>query len=221
MTTCTNRAQNLWGGITFCFAFIGLTAPSNAAAPRTTDEVLAASAASDWRALDAENTLYWELPNGRVVIELAPSFAPTHVAAIKALVREGYYNHTSIIRVQDNYVAQLGSSSNTTQKDGAKKHLLPEFTASAPNEAAFARLPDGDVYAPEVGFSAGFPIAWDRDSGRAWLVHCYGMVGAARDIAADSADGTELYVAIGQPPRQLDRNATLVGRVVWGMELLS
>src|SRR3546814_8531618 len=53
------------------------------------------------------------------------------------------------------------------------------------------------------------------------MAHCYGAVGAGRGMAADSSDGTELYVVTGQSPRQLDRNITLVGRVVDGMELLS
>jgi peptidylprolyl isomerase len=57
--------------------------------------------------------------------------------------------------------------------------------------------------------------------GRAWLVHCYGMVGAGRDNDVDSGGGTELYVVIGQAPRHLDRNVTLLGRVVSGVELLS
>src|SRR3546814_19608180 len=53
------------------------------------------------------------------------------------------------------------------------------------------------------------------------MAHGYGALGAGRGMAADSSDGTELYVVDGQPPRQLDRNITLVGRVVDGMELLS
>jgi peptidylprolyl isomerase len=82
-------------------------------------------------------------------------------------------------------------------------------------------LPDKDGWAPQVGFAAGFPAARDPQAGEAWLTHCYGAVGAGRDMAADSSDGTELYVVDGQSPRQLDRNITLVGRVVDGMELLS
>jgi peptidylprolyl isomerase len=54
-----------------------------------------------------------------------------------------------------------------------------------------------------------------------WLVHGYGMVGAGRDVDPASGGGTELYVVIGQAPRHLDRNVTLLGRVVQGMELLS
>src|SRR4029077_9343656 len=57
--------------------------------------------------------------------------------------------------------------------------------------------------------------------GRAWLIHCYGMVGAGRGNDVDSGGGTELYAVIGHAPRHLDRNVTLLGRVVQGMELLS
>lgn len=51
-------------------------------------DVLAASIPGDWRPLDPENTIYLELATGRVVIELAPAFAPKHVANVKALARE-------------------------------------------------------------------------------------------------------------------------------------
>src|SRR5262249_19821074 len=78
-----------------------------------------------------------------------------------------------------------------------------------------------DVYAPQVGFSRAFPVARDPKTGKTWLVHCYGMVGAGRDAPAGSGGGKELYVGIGHAPRHLDRNVTLLGRVVQGMELLS
>jgi peptidylprolyl isomerase len=47
------------------------------------------------------------------------------------------------------------------------------------------------------------------------------MIGAGRGDTADSGSGAELYVVIGQAPRHLDRNVTLVGRVLQGMEILS
>ncbi|HTD11583.1 MAG TPA: peptidylprolyl isomerase, partial [Steroidobacteraceae bacterium] len=78
-----------------------------------------------------------------------------------------------------------------------------------------------DTYAPQTGFVEDFPAAADPATGRAWLTHCYGMVGAGRDNDVDSGGGTELYVVIGQAPRHLDRNITLLGRVVQGMELLA
>jgi peptidylprolyl isomerase len=72
-----------------------------------------------------------------------------------------------------------------------------------------------------VGFSGGFPAVRDAARGEAWLAHCYAMVGAGRDEAPDSGGGTELYAVIGHAPRHLDRNVTLLGRVVQGIEQLS
>jgi len=192
----------------------------------TMADVLAASKPSDWRALDAENTLYVELPSGRVIIELAPNFAPDHVTNVKALAREHYYDDLAVLRVQDNYVVQWGDPEaekpSTARKIQTAKRTLPgEFDRLIDPSLSFTRLPDGDVYAPEVGFIKGLPVARDPKSNKMWLVHCYGMVGAGRDTAPDSGDGTELYVVIGQAPRHLDRNVTLIGRVVQGMELLS
>jgi hypothetical protein len=78
-----------------------------------------------------------------------------------------------------------------------------------------------DGWAPVTGFVDGMPVAADPKKAQAWLAHCYGMVGAGRDMAADSSNGTELYVVIGQPARGLDLNITVVGRVLQGMQWLS
>ncbi|MDE1915670.1 MAG: peptidylprolyl isomerase [Sphingomonadales bacterium] len=55
----------------------------------------------------------------------------------------------------------------------------------------------------------------------AWPVHCYATVGVARDLSPDTGTGAELYAVIGQPPRQLDRNIAVVGRVIEGIANLS
>jgi peptidylprolyl isomerase len=197
---------------------LALAAPA-LAAPVQVGDLLAKSPASDWRAIDPENTLYMELPDGRVVIELAPAFAPNHVANIKALVRSGYFDASAIVRVQDNYVVQW-SAPETRKITAGHDTLKAEFDKPIGPEP-FVRLADPDTYAPVVGFSGDFPVARDPRSGKTWLVHCYGMVGAGRDDAADSGGGKELYAVIGQSPRNLDRNVTLVGRVVQGIEWLS
>ena len=197
--------------------------PTNAL---TIARVLADSKPSDWRPLIPENTLYLYLASGRVVIELAPDFATQHVANVKALAREHYFDGLAIIRAQDNYVVQWGDP-NAEKPDlkrkikNAKATLPAEFDRPIDARIPFTKLPDRDAYAPEVGFSHGFPVARDPQTGRMWLVHCYGMVGAGRDVPAESGGGTELYVVIGHAPRQLDRNVTLIGRVVQGIELLS
>ncbi|WP_425602205.1 peptidylprolyl isomerase [Luteimonas aquatica] len=192
--------------------------------PKTMQELLDASQASDWRTLDPARTLYLDLDAGRVIIELAPDFAPEHVANIRTLAREGYWDGLSILRSQDNYVVQWGDPAEEGQPrkplGGAKAHLPAEFDRSSKG-LAFHALPDKDGWAAQVGFSEGFPAARDAKENKAWLAHCYGAVGAGRDVAADSSNGAELYVVDGQSPRQLDRNITLVGRVVQGMELLS
>lgn len=208
-------------GSVLCTMTVGADAPSARAAPaKTMADVLAASKPSDWQSLDPENTLYMELPSGRVVIELAPRFAPHHVATIRALAREHYYDGLVIERVQDDYVAQWGDPDDRRSTGSVPRSLAAEFSRPA-DGLEFVRLPDRDTYAPETGFVDDFPAARDPATHLAWLTHCYAMVGAGRDNDADSGGGRELYVVIGQAPRQLDRNVTLLGRVVQGIELLS
>lgn len=207
-----------------CILFAALMAGSVCGA--TMGELIAKSKPADWRPLDPENTLYLELPAGRVVIELAPEFASNHVANLKALVREKYFDGLAIIRAQDNYVVQWGDP-NAEKPDLARKiktaakNLPAEFERQIDPKLEFSRLPDGDVYAPEAGHFRGFPVARDPKANKMWLIHAYGMVGAGRDNDPGSGGGTELYVVIGQAPRHLDRNVTLFGKVIQGMELLS
>ena len=193
---------------------------ASAAPALSPDELLARSPAADWRAIDPENMVYMDLPSGRVLIELAPGHAPNHAANIRALAREGYYDGAAIVRAQENYVVQWGRPEDSPRPIRTGRATLPaEFDRDRSGAPTFTPIPDSDTYASEVGFSAGFPAA--RDGQRVWLAHCYGMVGAGRDLAPDSGGGAELYVVIGQAPRHLDRNVTLVGRVLQGMELLS
>jgi len=184
-------------------------------------DILKNSSAGEWRQPDPAHTLYMDLGSGRVVIELAPQFAPLHVENIQLLVREGYFDGLAIVRVQDNYVTQWGDADGTRPLRSAKPKLAPEFTRSPADSLHFTQLTDGDVYAPQVGFVDGFPAARDPRSNTAWLVHCYGMVGAGRDNDVDTGNGAELYAVNGSPTRHIDRNAALVGRVLKGMDLLS
>jgi len=193
---------------------------------RTMQQVIEASTPADWRALDPQDTLYLDLAGGRVVIELAPGYAPLHAANLRTMAHEHYFDGLAILRVQDNFVTQWGDP-DAEDKDKARafgkasRTLAPEFERAIAKDLPFTRLPDGDVYAPEVGFSGSMPVARDPKAGKTWLAHCYGMVGAGRDNGVDTGSGAELYVVIGQEPRQLDRNIALVGRVVQGMELLA
>jgi len=194
-----------------------------ATTPTTSQEILDTSMPADWRAPAPENTLYLNLDAGRVVIELTPDFAPEHVANIRTLAHEGYWDGQTIYRVQDNYVVQFGADPGADPPHplGSAKTALPvEFERGAAG-LPFHALPDHDGWAAQTGFVNGFPAARDSRTGAAWLTHCYGMLGAGRSNAPDSSIGTELYVVIGQSPRHLDRNVSLFGRVIKGMELIS
>lgn len=195
---------------------------------RSSAEIISQSAAGDWRALDPDNTLLMELqsrPQGQLLIELAPRFAPRHASNIRALSRGGYYDGLAILRVQDNFVAQWGDPNGEDEKlakslGKAEAKLPAEF--SIPLQGLpLSRLPDVDGWAPVTGFVDGFPVGADPKQDRAWLAHCYGTVGAGRGNAIDSSNGSELYAVIGHAPRGLDLNITVVGRVLMGIELLS
>lgn len=217
------RLPTLLLAITLALPSLAADTPKGKA--RSASDIVDAAADSEWRTPDPENLLYMLLPGGVVIIELAPRFAPGHVANIRTLAREHFWDGTSIYRAQDNFVVQFGDpdaddAAKAKSLGSAKPHLPAEFHISA-QRLPFDLLPDRDGWAPEVGFVEGFPAARDPKTGRAWLAHCYGTVGAGRNNAEDSSLGAELYVVIGQSPRQLDDNITVVGRVLMGMELLS
>ena len=185
-------------------------------------QVLESAKSTDWRRPDPANTLYMQLPGGRVIIELAPRFAPLHVANIRQLVSDRYFDGLAVLRVQDNYVTQWGDPNESRVNDNAKRKLPDETVAPFGAGVPFVKLPDRDGYAPEVGWIDGFAAGVQRSpSGQTWLAHCYGVVGVGRGDWPDTGSGAELYVVIGQAPRHLDRNIVTVGRVLRGMDLLS
>jgi peptidylprolyl isomerase len=200
---------------------LGTEATAPAAKPTPTmADILAAAPASAWRPLTDDHTLYMELPAGRVIIELEPALAPHTVANIEAMARLHYYDGLAILRVQDNYVAQWGDPDGTRKLPAELQSLAPEF-AVPQGSTLFTPLADRDGYAPQAGFVDSFPAARDAQAGLAWLTHCYGAVGVGRDTDPNTGNGSELYAVIGNAPRHLDRNVTVVGRVRAGIELLA
>ena len=176
-------------------------------------EIEAAAPPAAWRSIAPENLLIMETAVGSMVIELAPDFAPAHVAAIRALVAAGRFDGGAITRVQDNYVIQWAARPAAAAPKPAG--LPAEYERSA-RGLAITALGSPDAYA-EAGFSNGWPVAQDRAAKTAWLAHCYAMVGVGRDVPPDTGDGSELYAVIGHAPRHLDRNISLVGRVIEGL----
>lgn len=201
-------------------ALIGAAQPAKK--PPTPSEIVANAPASAWMAIDPDDLLVMELKGGgQVVIQLAPEFAPVHVANIRALARADYWKGAAIYRVQDNYVAQWGNNES-------EKPFPAGVVAQPPAEyhrelkgLTIKPLGYADAYAPKAGYALGWPIGYDPAKGTANLTHCYGYVGVGRGLSPDTGTGGELYAAIGHAPRHLDRNIAVVGRVIEGIDRLS
>ncbi len=196
-------------------------APTKAPSPSPQD-VIDKAPVSAWATVSADDLVVMTLADGHVVTyQLAGAIAPVHVANIRALVRQGYFDGASILRVQDDYVVQWGRpDEDPTKPTGVVANPPAEYEFALKGaKGTFHPLPYPDAYAPKAGIFDGWPAASDGKS--AWLVHCYGMIGVARDNPPSTGDGTQLYTVIGHAPRHLDRNLAVVGRIVSGMEFLT
>ena len=188
----------------------------------TPGDIVSAAPASAWKTIPADDLLVMDLANGgRIVLQLAPAFAPVHVANIKALARGHYWDGATVYRVQDNYVAQWGlNESDKPWPAGVTQKPPAEYTR--PFKGLTVKpLGSPDAYAPGAGFSAGWPIAYNAKANWANLAHCYASVGVGRDLSPDTGTGGEIYAVIGNAPRQLDRVIAVVGRVIDGIDRLS
>ncbi|WP_037498303.1 peptidylprolyl isomerase [Sphingomonas jaspsi] len=189
---------------------------------KTPNDVVAGAPAKDWVAIPAGDLLQIELADGRkVVLQLATQFAPVHVANIKALARAGWWDGAKIYRVQDNYVVQWGNNESDKPLPAGVVAKPPAEYSRSLKGLTVVPLGFPDAYAPAVGFSGGWPMAYDLKDESANLTHCYGMVGVGRDLSPDTGTGGELYAVIGHAPRHLDRNIAVVGRVISGFEAMT
>ena len=113
--------RTLLGG---SMAAIGLTACAQQAPAQTAAPAPAA-------APDPENTLILELPSGRVTIQMLPDLAPNHVARIKTLVRQGFYDNTPFHRVIEGFMAQGGDPTGTGTGGSRLPDLAAEFSPAS------------------------------------------------------------------------------------------
>lgn len=158
------------------FALTVAAVPSSK--PVTPGDIVAAAPPTAWRSISPDDLLVMKLKNGgEIVIQLAPDFAPIHIANIRALARAHWWDKAAIYRVQDDYVVQWGKNDS--------KDPLPSGVVQEP-PAEYARSLKGlsvrplgypDDYAPGAGFANGWPVGYDPVQGTANLVHCYGYVG--------------------------------------------
>jgi peptidylprolyl isomerase len=175
---------------------------------------------SIWRPVPINNSVLLTLPHGKVVIELAPQFAPKHVAQFRQLTQQGFYNGTKFYRVIDGFVAQAGPKEGS-KKDQSVPLLTMESEWRLNAEDLYTPVQKNDLFAPQTGFKDSFAMAFQTGSSqapnRAWLTHCPGVIAMARNNEADSAS-SHFYVVVGQAPRYLDNIMTIFGRVVYGMQ---
>lgn len=177
-------------------------------------DILGETTAQDWRMIPSEETLVIELESGKVTVALSPSLAKQHVEQVKVLAREGFYNRLSFYRVIEGFVAQGGDPFSERKSRKAKKALKAEFETAG--DVVFTALPDADGFASVAGFIGSIPAGHDEKTGTFWHLHCAGAFAFGREDGRDTAS-TEFYIAL-QPQRYLDRNLSVFGRVIDGMD---
>lgn len=193
----------------------GQAAPKPAAPPLPSDAI-----AADWRPIPDDELMIITLTGNRtVVVRLAPRLAPQHVANVRKLALAHWWDASSVYRVQENWVTQWG---DVTEKKPLAVGVVasPAAEFDIPAFDAAQRLSRADAYSTMSGVTAdGWPIATDGKA--AWIPHCYGTVGVARDALPNTGSGSELFTPISGAARRLDRNYTVVGRIIEGMKYMS
>ncbi len=169
----------------------------------------------EWRTVAIENMVLLTLPQGKVVIELAPQFAPNHVEQFIRLTKSAHYDGNKFYRVIDGFVAQAGPEDGSSS-DRSVAELTLEGEWPTDENWSFTLVQKNDLFAEQTGFKDGFALGHNPSEKRAWLTHCPGVIAMARGNDADSAS-SHFYIVNGQAPRYLDRIMSIFGRVIYGM----
>lgn len=204
--------------------------------PQPGDDVIANAPAEAWRVVDPENMLIITTNGGKVYVELAPEFAPNHVARMKQLAREHFYRFTVWHRVIGDFVAQGGGMiDNPNHGADHLPGVQAEFTRGRSAADGLdiselmmrARTQRGSSAEARAGFWKGFqagtqPIAQAaiRADGQveSWLLHCHGAASAARTNDPNSFR-SQFYITTGDA-EHLNTQYTVWGRVRAGLEVI-
>ena len=194
------------------------TAPAKTAAP-------AGPSGGDWRVPDPNDVLVIDTNKGRILVEMLPEVAPKHVAQVRALAHERFYDGQRFFRVIDKFMDQTGDPQNNGQGGSSKPNLSSEFTFRRGSDLPFVMAADQTV--AEVGFIKSLPVmsqsmmlaAMTKDQKvTAWGLYCQGVMGMARDSTPDSANSQ--FFLMRYPYPSLDKNYTAWGRVIAGLEVV-
>lgn len=190
---------------------------------------------SAWRDLDPENALYIDTDYGRIIVELFPEIAPLHVAQIKALARQRFYDFITFHRVIDGFMNQTGDPKGTGTGNSDLPNIPPEFTFRRPTDMVFTMTGTEPVDAKNkngpqigVGFYKSLQIA-SQPSSQAILtidgkvaahgLHCKGVTSMARSQKEDSGN-SQFFLLRGTAP-WLNTQYSIWGTTVWGREHLT
>ncbi len=199
------------------------TAATGSAVPAATTKV--AFPAEDWRVLNPENALIFETTKGRIIVELAPEIAPGHVARVKMLAREGFYNGLSFHRVVADFMAQGGDPKGDGTGGSDQPDLRAEFNFRRGAGSNFVRAVDRG--GASIGWMGTIPVTsqtdllMERTSDKkvaAWGNHCLGVASMARGSDENSANSQFFLMRAAYPT--LDRRYTIWGRAVVGTDVI-
>ncbi|OLF72204.1 hypothetical protein AWH62_10165 [Maricaulis sp. W15] len=184
-----------------------------------------------WRTADQEDLLYIDTDHGMVIVEMAPEFAPNHVARMRTLAQERFYDFLVWHRVIDGFMAQGGGSRSNPGHAADVPGLEAEFTVRRSGEPVVTELQDRIInpralpQTAKAGFWDGFPagtqtaaLAAITGDGQvqSWLLHCRGAASAARTGDPNSAR-SQFYLTRGHS-EHLNAQYTSWGRVRVGQE---
>jgi len=207
------------------------SAVSTAAAQETAPAPQWDLPADAWRTADQEDLLYIETDHGMVIVEMAPEFAPNHVARMRTLAQERFYDFLVWHRVIDGFMAQGGGARSNPGHAADVDGLQAEFTVRRSGEPVVTELQDRMInprslpQMAKAGFWDGFPagtqtaaLAAITGDGKvqSWLLHCTGAAAAARTGDPNSAR-SQFYITRGNP-EHLNAQYTSWGRVRVGQE---
>lgn len=212
------------------------TATAPVAAPTATVDTAAFAAPdSAWRTVDPENLMLIDTDYGMIGVELYPEIAPKHVAQIKALTRQGFYDFITFHRVIDGFMNQTGDPKGDGTGDSALPDVEAEFTfrrspampiTLVGAQAVDPRSPSNGELG--VGFYKALPVA-SQPSGQAILtkdgkvaafgLHCKGVTSMAR--SQDPNSGNSQFFLMRDTASHLDTQYSIWGNTVMGHNLLT
>lgn len=204
----------------------------SAAGAGSAQAVIDAAPDAAWRTVDPDNLLRIRTRTGMIWVELAPEFAPAHVARIRELARSSYFDFKVFHRVIDGFMAQGGGAPDNPGITSPLPPLQAEFTIQrSPDVLSISELQERVINPREnrtpaqAGFWNGFPAgtlpaaqAFIRADGMvdSWLLHCDGAAAMARTADPNSANA-QFYLVRGQA-EHLNATYTVWGHVRAGMD---